>query len=369
MQQRSHARSVARLRLSVALNNNDCYVFGMAVRELARRRPVATFWTIAVLLAGLALPLGIALFSAYPDAMGEIVRRTGGRLNTNILYTLPVAAGVPGGLALVLYSMWQPATPLVAAFLTAGLVGQGRLRELTRLYRFWAPEVGWRRGLTIWAMALGTLIAIKVATGLVFWGTRDPGLWPDFHWDVDFASPTFWFLLVTSLFFDGGGLFEETGWRGFGQPELQQRVTPLRAAIGIGILWSLWHVPVKLGLLQSGAGRLVFFYTAFTVFTVCTSIVFGYFFNRLGGSILIGIALHGLTNDSSGLAGIPGANLPQAADDLSNLVILLPVMVAALAIIGLDGERLGTNRSVATPASGPGTVPPAGPDAEQTEDD
>lgn len=77
-------------------------------------------------------------------------------------------------------------------------------------------------------------------------------MWPDFKFIANPFSLTFWFLFFTSLFFDGGGLLEETGWRGFLLPELQKKYTPLKAAIGVGILWSLWHIPVKIDELQNG---------------------------------------------------------------------------------------------------------------------
>lgn len=313
----------------------------MDCRQLARRRPVVTYWLFATAFAGLILPGGLLLFRLYPNAISEIAALSGGDLKTNILYSFPIAARVPGGLPLALLLLAQPATPLLAAFLTAWLIGRDRLRELISRYRFWAPEIGWRRGLPIWLSAIATLVGIRLLTGALTAQTSQPGTWPDFHWTADLGSLTFWFLLATSLFFDGGGLMEETGWRGFAFPELLKRWSPLRTAIIVGVLWSFWHIPVKLNLLLAGPVPFLQFYLPFTLFTVLTSIVFMYFYNRLGGSTLIGIALHGLTNDSSGLAGSLGRDLSDQASDLHALVALVPLILVAVVLLWMSGESLG----------------------------
>lgn len=311
------------------------------LRDAARRYPVLTFWLIAVALAALIIPIGIWLLARYPDALAEVVRRTGGDLNTNVLYTLPRAAQVQGGLALILFYLTQPATPLFAAFITAALIGRDRVRELVRGYRFWHPDIGWRSGVSIWLAAILTIVFIKFATAYLYHLGTTPSTWPGFTWSLDLSSPTFWFLLLTSLFFDGGGMMEETGWRGFAFPELEKRLSPLRSAIVLGVIWSLWHIPVKLSLLFESPIRFGTFYGFFTLFTVLTSIVIGYFFNRLGGSTLIGIALHGLTNDSSGLAGKVGPDLSDAASDLQTGVMLIPIVLVVMVLLWLEGERLG----------------------------
>ncbi len=49
--------------------------------------------------------------------------------------------------------------------------------------------------------------------------------------------------LVVNLFI-GGILGEEPGWRGFAQPRLQARYGALLGTIVLGVLWSLWHLPL-----------------------------------------------------------------------------------------------------------------------------
>src|SRR5215204_5322789 len=44
--------------------------------------------------------------------------------------------------------------------------------------------------------------------------------------------------------FLGGALGEEPGWRGFALPRLQSLHGPLVGSLILGVLWSLWHLPL-----------------------------------------------------------------------------------------------------------------------------
>ncbi len=37
---------------------------------------------------------------------------------------------------------------------------------------------------------------------------------------------------------------EEWGWRGYLLPHALERVSPVKAALGIGVVWGLWHAPI-----------------------------------------------------------------------------------------------------------------------------
>lgn len=60
-----------------------------------------------------------------------------------------------------------------------------------------------------------------------------------------------WFTLVALLFLGvaqllGSPLLEEYGWRGFWQARLQHRLPALPAALLVGLVWGIHHVPVAL---------------------------------------------------------------------------------------------------------------------------
>ena len=96
--------------------------------------------------------------------------------------------------------------------------------------------------------------------------------------------------------------FEENGWRGFALPLLLQRFSPLKATLILGLLWGLWHFPVKYDLFHVCGliGGFVYL-SAFTLRLTLVSILITYFWNRLGQTTIIAIATHGLINDSIGL--------------------------------------------------------------------
>jgi membrane protease YdiL (CAAX protease family) len=313
------------------------------VKGFAKRRPVLTYWLISVLLAGILIPIGLMVLDLYPTAFDEILESAGGNLTTNILYEFPRVLGVKGGVAIFLFYVSQPATPLIAALITASLIGRESVRDLASRWRFWSKEVGWKRGILLWLTAIATIVLVNLGIAWLAYMNKSPSVWPDYKLTVDLRSPTFWFLFLTSLFFDGGGLLEETGWRGFLLPRLQKTYSPLTAAIGVGVLHSLWHIPVNTDILLSSLPRFVLFYIVFTLHCILISIVISYFYNRLGGSTLIAIALHGLLNDSFGITGFcgVGGNISQQASQIYELLDLVPLLIVVLIILWLDGAWVG----------------------------
>lgn len=59
-----------------------------------------------------------------------------------------------------------------------------------------------------------------------------------------------------------GPLREEIGWRGFALPRLQYRYSPLVATLILGIIWTVWHLPLHLSGIYAGGidGFIVRFY-------------------------------------------------------------------------------------------------------------
>ena len=90
------------------------------------------------------------------------------------------------------------------------------------------------------------------------------------------------------------GLVEEPGWRGAASDLWQARARPVFAAIGIGVFWALWHLPLYFveGSYQHGLGfgSLRFWLTNLVL--VELSVLYVWLANGSGGSILLVVLAH-----------------------------------------------------------------------------
>lgn len=106
--------------------------------------------------------------------------------------------------------------------------------------------------------------------------------------------------LVIVLF--GGPLQEELGWRGFLLPRLQKKFHPVFSAVIVGVIWSLWHLPM---FFISGTG-----YNDFLVYmaeTIILSIEITWIYNKTNGSLLFPILIHGIDNTYEVVLGTSGS--------------------------------------------------------------
>ncbi|MEO5833372.1 MAG: type II CAAX endopeptidase family protein [Nakamurella sp.] len=160
-------------------------------------------------------------------------------------WSLWAVAALGGGTAVFLIGGLGPA---VAAGVVTRLTG-GSLRAWLRPLWHWRVHPQW------WAYALGLPALLYAVVSLALQLTGAPVDWSLVADRLPSYAGTFVFVL-----FLGGGM-EEPGWRGFGLPVLQERHSPVRATLLLGLAWGVWHVP-----LYGPAGFVVpmvlaFFYT------------------------------------------------------------------------------------------------------------
>lgn len=296
---------------------------------LFARRPVASLWVVAVALEIVLIP--VFLLTGAGEGIDRALAQTGTALNTDLVTAVRLVVLAPESAPGVALSIAQVASPDLALLVVAGLGGgTAALLAVRRRWRFWSPEVGRRLGLRVWLSTAAVFTAMNLASGALHRLTlRDAG----FTWSPPSAPLALAAAFLVAMFLDAGAVFEESAWRGFALPLLQQRHTPLVASVVLGLIWSGWHVPVKLDLaLEFGPGGFLALFGVLTVKFVLLSVIMTHFFNRAGASIPLAVAMHGLSNDSVRLGGsVESDLLPVQLWNEVNLVLPMAAVAAWLA--------------------------------------
>ncbi|MEM2099344.1 MAG: type II CAAX endopeptidase family protein [Candidatus Bathyarchaeia archaeon] len=102
------------------------------------------------------------------------------------------------------------------------------------------------------------------------------------------------------IFFLGGPLQEEFGWRGYALSHLQARHSALVSSVVLGVVWAVWHLPLNfmywLGpQYQTGLA----WFTSTVILFVFVSILFTWLYNNTGGSIFVALIFHTMLNLST----------------------------------------------------------------------
>ena len=201
------------------------------------RRPVLTFWVVAVALEVL---LGVAFLATGADAaIEEGLAQAGLDFSSDLLTAVRVVVVYPAALLGVTLALAQVAAPDLAVLVVARIRG-GRtlLNAVGSRFRPWSKEVGAGRGIRIWLTVVVVFSACNIASGLLH-GAFVAG---DFTWHLSWGMLA---LLPVAMFLDAGALLEENGWRGFALPVLLRTHGPVAASLIVGLAWASWHFPVK----------------------------------------------------------------------------------------------------------------------------
>jgi membrane protease YdiL (CAAX protease family) len=164
--------------------------------------------------------------------------------------------------------------PLISAVvLTRMESGWAGVRQLLGRVRRWRIGIGWYAFVLLGAGALYlSVMALTVMLGgAIDFGKLDP-------W---YTVPVL-FLLILPI---GGPLGEEFRWRGYALPRLQQSRGALAAALMVGVVWALWHLPnwwIPMTAQYEnvrGNGNYTFFIGEFVAFVVALSIIYAFVYN------------------------------------------------------------------------------------------
>ena len=107
------------------------------------------------------------------------------------------------------------------------------------------------------------------------------------------AWATLGVLFAFDLIF-GGALGEEMGWRGFALPVMLGKAAPLGAALVLGVVWALWHLPIDVtaGFGAAGLAGVVFR----LLFTCSLSVIMTWHFIRSGHGLMSALLIHTTLN-------------------------------------------------------------------------
>ena len=209
--------------------------------------------------------------------------------------------------------------PALMAWIVLRIAGTTEERQAWRR-RITRVRVGWRW----YAVALLTLPLVHfIGVGLATLRGAD---FP-FHPQLLALFPLF---LVTNL-------GEEIGWRGYALPKLQERMSPLSAALVLGSIWGAFHWVALAG----NADAPFAYMTVSTVLLIAVSVIMSFVFNGSGESVPVVVVFHAMYDTVSiGVAPLTETTMPLMAFTLTAVVAWLVV----LGLVAIKGTSLGCAR-------------------------
>lgn len=217
-----------------------------------------------------------------------------------------------------------PFGPFVAAFLLTYFQEDNEgVKKLLR--KGFDPRIGkiwYIPALFLWPVVAGFSILVASLTG-------------DSIPELDMLSQP-WLILwnFVYIFFLGGPLQEEFGWRGYALPRLQLRHSTLVSSVVLGVIWAVWHLPLNfmywLGP-QYEVGMAMFLSTV--ILFVFVSILFTWLCNNTDGSIFAALIFHTMLNLSTYVI------FPVFETETGPTYYFFSIIVVAIIILAVFGSK------------------------------
>lgn len=220
---------------------------GKARNGIIRRHPVVAYFALTFVLSWIG-----ALLVALP----RLLRRE----------ELPELTGI------LMFPAMLLGPSIAGIVMNWVLDGRAGLVNLAAGLRHW--RVGrWYAALLIPpALVLGVLTCLRVLVS--------PAFTPNLFW-------------MGILFGIPAGFLEEIGWTGFAFPRMRASMGGTRAAIVLGVVWSIWHVPVInwLGTKTPHGRYWLPFFLAFGLAMTAMRVLIGWLYSNTG-SVLLAQLMH-----------------------------------------------------------------------------
>ncbi len=126
---------------------------------------------------------------------------------------------------------------------------------------------------------------------------------------------------------------EELAWRGFAIPRLQAKYSALTSSIIMGLLWSLFHLP--LFFTKTGSSQADMSFLSFTVSTVSITVLYTWLLNNTRGSVLLAYLFHAAQNTWSRIIAVD-----HAATSINWTVALILLVLAVIVVLTNGAENL-----------------------------
>ena len=189
-------------------------------------------------------------------------------------------------------------------------------------------RLAWRRRLTRVRVGWGWYAIALLALPLAYLGglgiaTAAGGAFP-FHLQALALLPIF---LLTNF-------GEEIGWRGYALPKLQDRMSPLAAALILGVIWGAFHWVALAANADAPLGYMV----VSTIQLTAVSVIMTFVFNGSHESVPV-VALMHATYDTVaiGMAPLVETGMPLMAFSVTAIVM----WVVAIGLVVVTGGSLG----------------------------
>jgi membrane protease YdiL (CAAX protease family) len=265
--------------------------------------PGPAAWQPQAIRAGIAIVLwadryGYAILGLFAGIVGVGLWRLRNPLITYFVVAYSISWA--GGLAVTArYWMRADAVPKMSGLLmfpamlvgpsAAGLLltymtlGKAGVRSLfSRIQRIGSPR---------WLAALAIPPGLVLAVLLVLKTVVAPVFTPNHFW-------------IGLAFGGAAGFFEEIGWTGFAFPMMRRGHSAIGAGILLGLLWSVWHIPVidYLGSATPHGPYLLQFFLAFLAAMTAIRVLICWVYCNTG-SLLLAQMLHASSTGALAVLG------------------------------------------------------------------
>jgi len=186
---------------------------------------------------------------------------------SNLLIALPI-------------SLMGALGPAAGAFFSLYTInGKGAVKEYCK--KFISLKFGWKPWISMF-LILGGAYFIAWIIPEIFGEKRILPFIPIYIFPI--------YLLL--MIFMGGGQ-EEIGWRGYILPFLEKKYGLIIGSLILGIIWSIWHVPLWF---IPGSTQVYMNFIAFTFMTIGYSYIFSWIIELSSNKLFSGLVAHGIAN-------------------------------------------------------------------------